>query len=466
MKGQSMWSYAPYRPFLFEGGEVYVCRIAPGRDSIHLEWLGEGDTQAEIWLRPENEGEFVCIASVFGTQYTIDGLPEGCDYEFFVQIGAKKSRVRLAKTGEAVGTVVNYLHPRDEAYAFSGRYLCSPSLLRLPDGALLASMDLFAPNAPQNLTLIFRSEDDGATWHYQCELMPCFWGKLFLHKDEIYMLACSTEYGDLLIGKSKDGGKTFCAPSVILRGACKSNAPGVHKNPQPVVEVGGRIWNSCEWGAWACGYHAAMVISADADSDLLDPDSWEVTPPVRYDPNWPGTADGPSAGNIEGALTVSPSGQLLNIMRYDMTRATPNFGRVLAYAVDTEHPEAPLAFSRAIDLPGNHSKFMIHRDPMTGMYFSIISRITDANFVSDRRLLSLMVSENLDDWSVVEDLIDFRDRAAPDEAGFQYVDFLFDGDDILYLCRTAMNGAHNFHDANYQTFHRIRNFRTLLHKNI
>jgi len=32
----------------------------------------------------------------------------------------------------------------------------------------------------------------------------------------------------------------------------------------------------------------------------------------------------------------------------------------------------------------------------------------------------------------------------------------------LYLCRTAMNGAHSYHDSNYATFHRIRNFRNRL----
>jgi hypothetical protein len=47
----------------------------------------------------------------------------------------------------------------------------------------------------------------------------------------------------------------------------------------------------------------------------------------------------------------------------------------------------------------------------------------------------------------------------------QYVDWVFDGDDIAALSRTAyddgLGGAHNQHDANFITFHRIRNFREL-----
>ncbi len=461
MKGQTTWSYAPYKPFLFDSGDIYVCRIAPGKDYIHAEWLGDADASYEVWIREENAGEFEKAAVVKDTEVTLAGLKEYQDYEFFVQCGEKKSRIRLARTGEAVGTVVNYLHPRDAAYSFSGRYLCSPSMVRLPGGALLTSMDLFAGNAPQNLTLIFRSDDNGETWHYVSELFPCFWGKLFVHRGELYMISCSTEYGDLLIGKSTDEGKTFCVPTVILRGACKCNMPGVHKNPQPVIEYKGRIYNTCEWGAWAQRFHAPMVISADAGSDLLDAASWHITPPVMYDPSWKGVAEGPSTGNIEGTLAVAPDGELYNIMRYDMSKTVPDRGLVLAYRVNTDAPDAPLEYSHSIKLMGNHSKFTIHKDDVSGLYFTIICRIDETGAVSDRRRISLMSSPDLENWSLVTDLIDHRHESRQ-EVGFQYVDFQFDGDDLIYLCRTAMNQAANFHDANYQTFHRLKNFRSLV----
>ena len=47
------------------------------------------------------------------------------------------------------------------------------------------------------------------------------------------------------------------------------------------------------------------------------------------------------------------------------------------------------------------------------------------------------------------------------KVGFQYVDFMFEEDDIIFLCRTAVNNAHSYHNSNYQTFHRIENFREL-----
>jgi hypothetical protein len=49
--------------------------------------------------------------------------------------------------------------------------------------------------------------------------------------------------------------------------------------------------------------------------------------------------------------------------------------------------------------------------------------------------------------------------------GFQYVDWQFDGDDVVAACRTAFDdgfgGARRAHDANFLTFHRVPNFRRL-----
>ena len=464
MKGYNLWSYAPYRPFLWEVGEIYICRLAPTKDSIHLEWLDAGCDAYDVFYRERGEGEFALCGTVIkecGKEYyefDICELECGKDYEFFVRSGEKKSRVRLAKVAESVGTVVNYLHPEDGCYAFSGRALCSPSLVRHPDGYLLASMDLFSGNHPQNLTLIYRSDDDGKTWHYVSELMPCFWGKLFIHKGELYMLAVSTEYGDLLIGKSTDGGKTFSAPVSLLRGANgKSGYAGVHKNPQPVVSYKGRIYNTLEWGSWLDKgyYHGAMVMSCDENADLLDPENWHFTPPVVHDLNWEGAAPDGRAGNIEGTLVVAPDGKLYNIMRYQ----TQLEKKVLAFNIP-EDPDAPLEYSHPVSFDGNLSKFMIKKDEVSGKYLSIISRRIDEPKTA-RNLLSLVASDDLYNWQLVCDLIDRR-HDDPQMVGFQYIDFEIEGEDIIYLSRTAMNGAKNYHDANYSTFHRVEGFRSLL----
>lgn len=464
MKGCSKWSYSPYQPLLRTVGDIYICRLAPSKDAIHLEWLAlEEKCEYEIFCRKRDAEEFIHVGKTSTTEYDITGLESENDYEFYVCCGEKKSRVRLARCAETVGTVVNYLHPDDNCYSFSGRALCSPSLVRHPDGHLLASMDVFSGNYPQNLTLIFRSDDNGNTWHYSCELMPCFWGKLFIHKGILYMLSVSTEYGDLLIGKSEDGGKTFSAPITLLRGSNGKNGfPGVHKNPQPVVSYNGRIYNTLEWGTWGLSsekdyYHAVMVMSCDENADLLNPESWSFTPPVKYNPNWEGVAPDGGHGNIEGTLTIAPDGKLYNYMRYQ----TDSEKKILVYSVP-EDPDAPIEYSHAVSFPGNLSKFMIKKDAISGKYLAIISRRADNSTAPRaRNLLALVASDDLTNWNLVCDLID-RTNEDPAMVGFQYIDFEIEGDDIIYLSRTAMNKAKNYHDANYSTFHRINKFRDLL----
>ncbi len=457
MKGCSTWSYAPYRPLLGETGDIYICRVVPGEKSIRLEWLEVGE-ECAVFCRQRGQEKFTLVGKTCESAWDIVGLDTETDYEFYVSARGKTSRVRLARTGCVVGTVVNYLHPEDEVYSFSGRYLCSPSLVRHPDGFLLASMDVYAGGHPQNLTLIFRSDDDGESWHYVSELMPCFWGKLFVHRGELYMLGCSTEYGDLLIGRSDDGGKTFSAPVALLRGANgKNGSCGVHKNPQNMLIHNGRLYGTLEWGAWANKTygHAAMVMSCDVDADLLDPANWHFSEPRPFAPFAP-ALEGMKSNTmtIEGTLACTPDGELLDIMRFGLRNS------VIAYRVNTEDPDVPLAFHRLIRFEANFSKFMIKFDAVSGKYYSIASRLYGDCPNSARNLLSLMVSPDLEHWSVACDLLDYR-HLDPNAVGFQYVDFLFDGEDIIFLCRTALNGANSFHDSNYSTFHRIRNFRDL-----
>jgi len=458
MKGTTTWSYAPYRPLLTDVGDIYICRIAPSDTAIHFEWSDIGAPSYSVFYRKRGKIDFILADTVTGTSYDLTGLTSNTDYELLVTAGTRKSRVRLARCGENIGSVVNYLHPDDEVYAFSGRYLCSPSLVCHPDGYLLASMDLYASGHPQNLTLIFRSDDDGKTWHYVSELMPCFWGKLFLHRGDLYMLACSTEYGDLLIGKSTDGGKTFSAPVTLLRGANgKNGSSGIHKNPQNVFYHNGRIYETLEWGSWSnkeyC--HAAMVMSCDENDDLLCPENWHFSEPrpfSQFDPTLSELSN--TTMTIEGTLTLAPDGRLLNIMRFGKHH------HAIAYEVNVQDHDAPLSYSHCIRFPANYSKFMIKYDAVSHRYYSIGTMAYNADNTSARDYLALLISPDLDHWEVAKDLYDYRgiDTA---HIGFQYVDFEFDGEDLIYLCRTALNGAHNFHDANYSTFHRIRNFRNL-----
>ncbi|MBR3961530.1 MAG: exo-alpha-sialidase, partial [Clostridia bacterium] len=377
MKCINTWSFQQYKPFCWYAGDIYINRIVPGFNNLHIEWSSINADEYEVYYRIRNTAEFTLAGKTTKCEFDFENLGRHYEYEFYVASGNKKSRVRLARISEAIGTVINYLHPEDEIYIHSGNNLCSPSIVRHPDGYLLCSMDIHGGGAPQNLTIIFRSDDDGKSWHYVSELMPCYWGKLFIHKGDLYMYATSTEYGDLLIGKSTDGGKTFGTPTVLGRGSGgKKGREGFHKNVENMMIYNGRIYLSVEWGCWANHdlFHAAAVISCDVNADLLDPESWHITPPLKYDPTWPGTVNGHAGATLEGTLVVAPDGNLYNIMRYSINpKAIPNTGLVLSYKVNAEDPDAPLEYSHSIKFNGNDVKFVIQKDEETGYYYSIIN---------------------------------------------------------------------------------------------
>ncbi len=459
MKAHKNWSYdIGYFPY-DKKIDIYICQIIPGENKIDLAWYG-GKAPWNILLREKESPETQITYETDVPRISISNLKCDTDYEFCVISDSLKSNMGLAHTGYAPGTVVNYLHPKDTKYDFSGKYLCTPSLLQHPDGYLLASMDLYAAHFPQNLTLIFRSDDKGETWYHYTELFPCFWGELFLKDGDVYMLATSTEYGDLLIGKSTDGGKTFGEPTVIFRGSCSYASAGWHKSSMPIIEHRGRLWTGIDYGAHSQGMHMSGLLSVAANADLLDADSWTMTELLHYDQCWQGAVAGDFRGFIEGNAVALPNGEIGEILRYSTDQGTPRYGLVPILKGDVDNPEKQLTFEKFVSFPGNLSKFNILFDDVSKRYYTVYSRITNENCPRMRNVLALAYSENLQNWIQACELLDYS-HCNPQEVGFQYVSFRFDGNDLIYLCRTAVNKANNFHDSNYITFHRVKDFRNL-----
>lgn len=457
MKGISSWSFNRYRPAVHGDDLIYINRVVPHETSISLFW--ENSEKCNVYFRKKGSDERWIEYGCTINECVIAELDTGNDYEFFVENSSgQKSATGYARTGCVPGEVVNYLHPDDKKYSFSGNYLGTPCLLCHPDGYYLASMDLFADAAPQNLTLIFRSDDKGRSWYHYSELFPCEWGTLFTHRGDVYMLSTSTEYGDMLIGKSLDGGKTWGTPTVIQRGAGRQNVPGWHKSSGKVVEYKGRLWCSYDFGAHKAGGHASTLISISIDDDLMRAENWTITDPLKYDPLWNGACLGDTRGFIEGTPVIGRDGILYNFLRYSMNRGNPNYGYAGMLKADTSEPEKALDFAKFTPFLGNHSKFDIVWDDKSEKYYSIVSRIRNADCAGDRNLLSFISSTDLEHWEVIEDIIDYTDKD-PMLHGFQYVSLCIENDDIIFLCRTATNGARSFHDNNYVTFHRIEQFR-------
>lgn len=466
MKAIDKWNYKPFANPTDKKREQspFVCRIVPGEGKFGFEWFDNGFAGEHIVsyrkyqsLKPET------TLPLLDKYIEINGLEDEQNYEFIVKrVGDEgESAVRLVRTGYVPGTVINYVHPEDKIYQFSGCYLSSPGLIKLPSGDLMASMDLFQYGG--NMTLLYKSKDKGVTWEYVNDLFPAFWGKLFLNKGSLYFLCVDDTYGSLIIGRSDDEGETWTPPIRLISSCARLSAGGVHKSAVPVVNHDGRIWSAVEYGIkkGELMHRQAALVSADENSDLLDPASWRCTEFLPYDRNWEGSPECFHLDFIEGNAVVSPDGCICNFMRLEaFYPSKPVYNKAIILKSEKNDPDAPLKFDRIVDAAvGIRHKFLIQKEPKTGKY--VILGNENGEDKPQRTVLSMSVSDDFYNWKVVKRILDFRD-ADPGFVGFQYPDFIFEGDDILFLSRTAFNQANSFHNNNYITFHTIDNYMQYL----
>ncbi len=467
MRGNTTWNYKPFTRLIDIDlrEKPFICRVAPFEGGFGIQWFdrGQPDGAHKLMYRSYTSLKPWTEIELTSDEARVENLLDEHDYEFKVSRadGTGESGVRLARTGFVPGMVINYLHPEDKTYAFSGHSLCSPTLVRLPSGDLITAMDVFSGQyGNSKLTLIFKSKDDGASWRYVTDIYPSFWPKLFMHRGRLYLFSGSQDYGDMLIGRSDDEGETWSVPTHIISG-CGPSEMGPHKGPMPVIEFNGRLYTAIDYGCWRHYRHANGLLSIDADADLLVASNWSYTPFTKYDPAWPGAPKGNCPGCIEGNAVISPDGVISNYLRIDLRGGCyPDHGKAVVLRGDNADPEAPLKLDRIVDCPlGSNSKFQLYRDEVTKKYIMIGTE--QAEDKPGRTVLSMAVSEDFYTWKVVKRLIDYR-TADPAHVGFQYPDWIFDGDDILLLVRVSFGRSYNYHDANYQCFFRVENFRKYL----
>jgi len=353
------------------------------------------------------------------------------------------------------GTIIHH------SPASSGLYIGSPSLCIAPNGDYLASHDLFGPKSKEHELArgrLYRSTDQGKSWSHVRDFDGFFWTGLFTRGDSVFLLGTDKHHGKVVIRKSADSGRTWTDPAVIADGQW-------HTAPMPVIEHGGRVWRAIEdahtSNKWGERYRALMM-SAPADADLLDPAGWTFSNPLARDTTW---LDGDFAAWLEGNAVADPAGGLVNILRVD-TSKLPEKAAILRISKDG----TTATFDPAggfIDFPGGSKKFTIRKDPAGPGYWSLATLIPDTlqphgRPASIRNTLALVHSKDLLNWEIRSILLHHPDTV---KHGFQYVDWQFEGDDLIAACRTAWDdaegGARNNHDANFLTFHRWPKFREM-----
>ncbi|MEM7734290.1 MAG: sialidase family protein [Deinococcota bacterium] len=357
-------------------------------------------------------------------------------------------------------------------------YLGSPSILRLPDGVLLATHDYFGRGCPrthegeEGLTSVYRSEDNGASWLNITHIMYAFWGNLFWHQGSVYWLGISQQYGSVLIRRSDDGGFTWTHPKdehsgLLFKGGCYHDAPNYHCAPMPMLINNGRLYRAiedcdpCDWGK---GFKAC-VISAPVDGNLLEAKTWTMSNKLAFDPSWVpadwGSLENP--GWLEGNVVETPSGELWDILRFN---SKPLVDKAAIVEIHDEGKRVSFKDNGLINFPGGMSKFSIRRDPETHIYLTLTNNNTDPSWTNQRNVLSLYASDDLLSWRHVKTLLEDESGLSYDDSmrltGFQYVDWQFDGRDLIYMVRAAYRGAVRYHDSNRMLYCVLENFGELL----
>ena len=359
-------------------------------------------------------------------------------------------------------------------------YLGSPSIIRLDDGSLLATHDYFGPGCPRNyeneehLTSVYRSSDEGESWINVTHVANAYWSSLFKHKGDIYLFGISQQYGSIVIRRSEDNGNTWTHPKdestgLLFRGGYFHDPPNYHTAPVPILKAKSRLYRAfedCTPCIWGTGFQS-FVISADEDSNLLDSANWTMSNKLPFKKEWTPEEWGEvkAPGWLEGNVIEAPNGEIWNILRVNSDPAVDK-----AAVVKVSDDGKNITFDPVtgfIDFPGGMTKFTIRRDPITKLYLTLSNNNTVPSWATQRNILSLHVSEDLIHWHHKKTLLEDDQNLPLEESlgftGFQYVDWQFDGEDIIYLVRTAYDGAHNFHDANRVTFWKLNDFRKIIH---
>lgn len=352
-------------------------------------------------------------------------------------------------------------------------YIGSPSICKLKDGTYLASHDLFGPGSTEHTSAvshIYHSNDKGKTWVRIAEINDQFWSKLFVLRDTLYLMGTNCHHGNIVIRRSTDGGRTWTTPGNKNTGLLLEGE--YHCAPTAPIEYKGRLWKAMEdangpaekWGT----RYSAFMMSIPLEADLLKAENWTSSTLMPFDPNY---LNGNFSGWIEGNALVDPQGGIVNVLRVADISTFSEKAAIVRISEDGKRSSFDPG-KDFIPFPGGAKKFTIRFDPGSKKYWTLSNYVMPEDEIAAnaqkkklqaanvRNTLALCSSEDLRHWKVNRIILHEPDIL---KTGFQYVDWMIEGNDIVFVSRTAfddgLGGAHQQHDANFLTFHRAEKFR-------
>lgn len=353
------------------------------------------------------------------------------------------------------------------------RYVEGPGLVRLDDGALITVVPVVPREEwskerrlTQSTTHILKSADGGKTWQALVEL-PFYSAVPWTHRGTLFLFANkpgppTARNEDLLILRSSDGGKTWSEPVTLFKG----NYWNCHT---AMVQRENRLYWAIDDLALG-SKRGPRLVAGDLSGEALNPKSWRISEPVKFPGAPKEMFDAKFATQSDQYLepnVIEVNGHLRVLSTVKIKRQTT--GNVCAVLDASDNgAKLDLKFSRYNSMPGGNLKFCVLWDDASKLFWATSNLPADSentvhvkqdNFrgsAGDRRFLMLHYSLDALNWFPAGCI-----AAAPKlSQSFMYARPVIDGNDLAIICRSSVN-APNQHDADYATFHRVRNFRKL-----
>ncbi len=370
---------------------------------------------------------------------------------------AEQSRVEISAFPFDSSVIHDYT-----VYPYQTHY--SPSICKVGSTIYVSYEDCYVTNFATetgNRTMLVRSTDGGKTWELLGTALGMRWANVFELNGKIYVMGTHLETAKAQLAEYNPSTGVFRYDSLDFYGGAGAPCAGVVAN--------GRFYKSS----------GTTVISISVNADLFDYSAWTVSERAdnyaseawfRTQTGFAGTLTyGAALG--EGNLIVGKDGTVYAMFRVD-SQPLYGYAVLIKCSADGKTLSEPrlIRFPADANMPSSISKFTVRYDEASGKYFSLVSTVTvdqnDAHAHNQRNVLSLIVSEDLVNWSFVCTVLVDRDMINSSLSryvhAFQYVDFVIDGDSIHLVVREATGETNTYHDGKYVTYYVIENFRDLM----
>jgi hypothetical protein len=350
-------------------------------------------------------------------------------------------------------------------YEWTDREIISdaPSIVRLDDGKLICTCPLWSRDDTvkrlygENSCVVLMSDDNGLIWQ-EVTRVPFMAGKLLLRDNTLHFMGSSPGRKAFQIISSTNGGRDWSAPTVLRKGGAYAASTGW------VIHQDKLYWAIDDFGRPSRN-RQIIALSASLKSNLMQSSTWRFSGPIKH----PGIPQSFGQGRHDGGVWLEPNvirhhGKLNVIVRVrvsgkDSDAKVPN---VAAICTLNDHEDRlDLQFSHYYPVPGAQNQFHIVHDPKSDLFWmtsnAVTGEATDSwrGWGKERRFLMLHYARDGLNWFTAGCAAMWR----METQAFNYASLLIDGDDLLFVSRTAEH-AHNQHDNDKVTFHRIPDFRS------